>query len=65
MSSGWGCPHEIEGRCRRRGDQECDPGAKDCVLEEGLRRAAMALRPGDPIPKNGGAAAKSVRWRQL
>ncbi|HSH69207.1 MAG TPA: hypothetical protein VK997_04765 [Deferrisomatales bacterium] len=64
MSSGWGCPHEIDGRCRRRGDEECDPGVKDCVLEEGLRRAAEALHPDGPKPKSGETAAKSVRRRQ-
>ncbi len=64
MSSSWGCPHEIEGRCRRRGDEECDPGAEGCVLEEGLRRSAMALHPDGPNPKNGGAAVKSLRRRQ-
>ncbi len=30
--SGWGCPHEVDGRCRRIEGKECDPGMKGCVL---------------------------------
>lgn len=29
---GWGCPHEVDGYCRRVPDRECDPGMKGCVL---------------------------------
>jgi hypothetical protein len=59
MSSGWGCPHESEGHCRRRGDEECDPGADGCVLEEGLRRSAEALHPDGPDPEPHQSAAKA------
>jgi len=30
--SGWGCPHETGGYCRRVRGRECDPGMKGCVL---------------------------------
>ena len=30
--SGWGCPHEVEGQCRRVPGRACDPGMKGCVL---------------------------------
>jgi hypothetical protein len=29
---GWGCPHEVSGRCQRVHDRPCDPGMKGCVL---------------------------------
>ncbi len=32
MSGGWGCPHEVNGRCLRVLDRPCDPGMKGCVL---------------------------------
>ena len=30
--SGWGCPHEAEGRCNKVRGRACDPGMKGCVL---------------------------------
>lgn len=30
--SGWGCPHEVEGMCRRVPGKKCDPGMKGCTL---------------------------------
>lgn len=30
--SGWGCPHEVNGRCARVNDLPCEPGMKGCVL---------------------------------
>ena len=30
--SGWGCPHETEGKCRRVENKTCNPGMKGCVL---------------------------------
>lgn len=35
--SGWGCPHEIEGRCMRVKGFACDPGMKGCVLSGRFR----------------------------
>ena len=29
---GWGCPHEVNGQCRRVPGRECDPGMKGCTL---------------------------------
>lgn len=29
---GWGCPHEVDGQCRRVPGRACDPGMKGCVL---------------------------------
>ncbi|MCW5700395.1 MAG: hypothetical protein KIT00_11195 [Rhodospirillales bacterium] len=30
--SGWGCPHEVKGRCNRVEGRPCDPGMKGCIL---------------------------------
>jgi hypothetical protein len=30
--SGWGCPHEVDGKCQRLDNRACDPGMKGCVL---------------------------------
>ncbi|WP_006787924.1 hypothetical protein [Thiorhodospira sibirica] len=30
--SGWGCPHEYQGRCHHLDGRPCDPGMKGCVL---------------------------------
>jgi len=30
--SGWGCPHEVDGKCQRVIDIPCDLGMKGCVL---------------------------------
>lgn len=32
MSGGWGCPHEVRGKCQRVKGRPCDPGMKGCVL---------------------------------
>ena len=32
MSGGWGCPHEVNGRCQHVPGRPCDPGMKGCVL---------------------------------
>ncbi len=32
MSSGWGCPHEFNGRCMKVRGHACDPAMKGCVL---------------------------------
>lgn len=31
-SGGWGCPHEVNGRCSKINDLPCDPGMKGCEL---------------------------------
>jgi hypothetical protein len=30
--SGWGCPHEDKGNCKRVRGEKCDPGMKGCTL---------------------------------
>jgi hypothetical protein len=30
--SGWGCPHEVAGKCLRVNSIPCDMGMKGCVL---------------------------------
>lgn len=32
MSSGWGCPNENGGMCKKVKGHACDPGMKGCVL---------------------------------
>ena len=29
---GWGCPHEIKGKCDKVMQRPCDPGMKGCIL---------------------------------
>lgn len=29
---GWGCPHEVDGKCLRVNNIPCDMGMKGCVL---------------------------------
>ena len=31
-AGGWGCPHEVDGRCSKIRDLPCDPGMKGCEL---------------------------------
>ena len=31
-AGGWGCPHEIDGRCGKINELLCDPGMKGCEL---------------------------------
>jgi len=33
VSGSWGCPHEVDGLCRRLGGPFCDPGMRGCVLD--------------------------------
>jgi len=48
MSGGWGCPHDVDGRCEIRG-AECEPGDPGCVLEERMRIKVLnrKLQDGD------------------
>ena len=32
MTSGWGCPNEVNGICLHVQGRTCDPGMKGCVL---------------------------------
>ena len=29
---GWGCPHEVKGKCEKVQQRPCDPGMKGCIL---------------------------------
>ncbi|MDH5785548.1 MAG: hypothetical protein OEZ16_08065 [Chromatiales bacterium] len=29
---GWGCPHEVLGKCDKVKQRPCDPGMKGCIL---------------------------------
>ena len=55
MSSGWGCPNELNGTCKKVGGRPCDPGMKGCILFGRFRFSNEAknkpegLRP--PRPK--------------
>lgn len=31
-SGGWGCPHDVEGKCSKINNLPCDPGMKGCEL---------------------------------
>ncbi len=31
-AGGWGCPHEIDGKCGKINNLPCDPGMKGCEL---------------------------------
>jgi len=35
--SGWGCPHEKDGNCRKVPGKKCDPGMKGCTLSGRFR----------------------------
>jgi len=37
--SGWGCPHEVDGKCQKVMNKPCDIGMKGCVLAGRFRFA--------------------------
>jgi len=37
--SGWGCPHEVDGKCQKVLNKLCDIGMKGCVLAGRFRFA--------------------------
>jgi hypothetical protein len=37
--SGWGCPHEYDGKCQKVLNKPCDIGMKGCVLAGRFRFA--------------------------
>jgi hypothetical protein len=58
--SGWGCPHEVDGKCQRVLNKPCDIGMKGCVLSGRFRFADDSKNR----PKNqpaGGDAASDIR----
>jgi hypothetical protein len=36
---GWGCPHEVDGKCQKVLNKPCDIGMKGCVLAGRFRFA--------------------------
>lgn len=60
--SGWGCPHEVDGRCRRVEGRPCDPGMKGCVLfgrfvfSNADKNRPDKNRPSEPLAAASGAA---------
>ena len=36
---GWGCPHEVDGKCQKVLNKPCDMGMKGCVLAGRFRFA--------------------------
>lgn len=39
--SGWGCPHEIKGKCDKvGGNKDCEPGMKGCIMHGRFRFAS-------------------------
>ncbi len=47
--AGWGCPHEVKGKCARVNDEPCDPGMKGCILFGRFKFSVEEKnRPGGP-----------------
>ena len=42
---GWGCPHDIKGRCDKLNNIPCQPGTKGCIL---FRRMHKKKPPKSP-----------------
>ena len=50
---GWGCPHEVEGKCEKVMQRPCDPGMKGCVLAgRFVFSDEEKNRPGGPKRRN-------------
>ena len=72
-AGGWGCPHEVDGRCSKIRDLPCDPGMKGCELYgryaffdarknarlEEKRSRADAAKAADPVQALPAAASPS------
>ena len=50
---GWGCPHEVQGKCERVKQRPCDPGMKGCILAgRFVFSDEEKNRPGGPRRRN-------------
>lgn len=50
---GWGCPHEVQGKCEKVQQRPCDPGMKGCILfGRFLFSNEEKNRPGVPRRRN-------------
>lgn len=54
--SGWGCPHEVEGRCQKVLNKPCDIGMKGCVLAGRFRFADDSKNRPKKQPADNGPA---------
>ena len=57
---GWGCPHEVDGKCMRVNNLPCDAGMKGCVLfgrfvwaDESKNRPCKLGHDNKPEPQHG------------
>lgn len=62
--SGWGCPHEVAGKCQKVDNRTCDIGMKGCVLAGRFRFADESKnrpkkQPAAPAPLPGDDRNKS------
>lgn len=48
--SGWGCPHEVDGKCQKVLNKTCDIGMKGCVLAGRFRFADDSKNRPKPAP---------------
>jgi hypothetical protein len=61
MSSGWGCPHDVDGTCSRVANRPCDPGMKGCILAGRFRFSNPDKnRPPKPVSAQAGAETDAV-----
>ncbi|WP_283742597.1 hypothetical protein [Sideroxydans sp. CL21] len=49
---GWGCPHEVEGKCQKVLNKPCDIGMKGCVLAGRFRFADPSKNRPKKAPPN-------------
>lgn len=56
--SGWGCPHEVDGKCLRVNNLPCDIGMKGCVLFGRFRFADESKNRPKKKPAGDKAAAQ-------
>ncbi len=50
---GWGCPHEVQGKCEKVLQRPCDPGMKGCILAgRFVFTDEEKNRPGGPRRRN-------------
>ena len=50
---GWGCPHEVQGKCDKVKQRPCDPGMKGCILAgRFVFSDEEKNRPGGPRRRN-------------
>ena len=59
---GWGCPHEVNGKCEKVLQRPCDPGMKGCILAgRFVFSDEEKNRPGGPRRRNPNAEKENKR----